>query len=267
MKKLMLFAVSLVCAAVSAYAQQPSTGAAEAAVPIEEYVPKVIIEGKWGTGPGEFGYDGFRPEGASPEDFYPMSPSFSPDDFIHPRSLAVDSKGNVYVLDTANQRIQKFSGEGKYLLSLKVDSWSGYKLREDGGDGYVYSLLGINIVIDAKDDLYYYLKRTRDGKESGEVWQFRNDKLVKKTTVPVGGSISQGQGLVRQDEDDSIWILNAKNPVTSGYKNYEVKEGKSFSGRQRIERYKKIRAKEKSKPQKYRVYMEVFSGGVRVFKE
>ena len=35
-------------------------------------------------------------------------------------------------------------------------------------------------MIDAKDSLYYYLKRNKDGKESGEVWQFKNDKLVKK---------------------------------------------------------------------------------------
>jgi hypothetical protein len=142
-------------------------------VPIEEYVPKVIIEGKWGTGPGEFGYDGFNPE-----DFSPNSAVFGPDDLIHPRSLSVDSKGNIYILDVANNRIQKFNKNGKHLTDLKVDSWSGYEL--DPEKGWWYKVRGINIVIDSKDNLYYYLKRTKDGKETGEVWQFRNDKMVKK---------------------------------------------------------------------------------------
>ena len=62
MKKLILFALSFFTAS-AAWAQQASitaTGASTAtldadSVPIEEYVPKVIIEGKWGSGPGEFG--------------------------------------------------------------------------------------------------------------------------------------------------------------------------------------------------------------------
>jgi hypothetical protein len=55
MKKLILFIVSFLCAAQVARAQQAITQPVNAdSVPIEEYVPKVIIEGKWGTGPGEF---------------------------------------------------------------------------------------------------------------------------------------------------------------------------------------------------------------------
>jgi hypothetical protein len=56
MKKTILFAVSFLVGAIAVYAQQAETQAVNAEnVPIEEYVPKVIIEGKWGTGPGEFG--------------------------------------------------------------------------------------------------------------------------------------------------------------------------------------------------------------------
>jgi hypothetical protein len=38
--------------------------------------------------------------------------------FNSPRDVALDSAGNIYVLDAANQRIQKFSPEGKYLSTF-----------------------------------------------------------------------------------------------------------------------------------------------------
>lgn len=182
MKKLILFAISFLLASAAWTQEAPATapnGSTETInadnVPIEEYVPKVIIEGKWGTGPGEFGYDGFYLEG-----FVPKSASFTPDDFIYPRSLAIDSKGNIYILDIANNRIQKFDAIGKYQTEFKVDSWSGYKKRQDGNDGYVCEIKGINVVIDSKDNLFYYLKRIKDEKETGEVWKFKHDKLVRK---------------------------------------------------------------------------------------
>ncbi len=38
--------------------------------------------------------------------------------FYMPSGIAVDSKGNLYVLDTGNHRIQKFSPEGTYLATI-----------------------------------------------------------------------------------------------------------------------------------------------------
>jgi len=189
MKKMILSVISLF-AAGSLAAQEASTATDQ--VPIEEYVPKVIIEGKWGTGPGEFGRQG---------DF---------DYDLKPGSLAVDSKGNIYILDFVNNRIQKYSGEGKHLLDIPIDGlkgpvqcwavrsydesekrhiWSvGATAEKPSGvadsdlQAYIWppEVQGINIVIDSKGTLYYYLKRVKDGKETGEVWEFKNDKLVKK---------------------------------------------------------------------------------------
>ena len=192
----------LPCAAL---AQEASTAADQ--VPIEEYVPKVIIEGKWGTGPGEFGRQ---------SDF---------DYDLKPTSLAVDSKGNIYILDFVNNRIQKYSSDGKHLKDIPVDGLKGpvecwaVKSYNEKTQKVVWSIgssdvkptgvpdshlqayiwppeiQGINIVIDSKDNLYYYLKRNKDGKESGEVWQFKNDKLVKKTVVPdVDGVLDERNG-------------------------------------------------------------------------
>jgi len=173
--------VLIMLAPCAALAQEASTAADQ--VPIEEYVPKVIIEGKWGTGPGEFGTASQFPLGHFEN--------------YEPSSLAVDSKGNIYILDFVNDRIQKFSKEGKYLASLSIEGLKGELAgycdedacyEEPPGPGQKIEekvmgqveVQGINIVIDSKDTLYYYLKRNKDGKEIGEVWEFKNDKLVKK---------------------------------------------------------------------------------------
>ena len=37
--------------------------------------------------------------------------------FRQPRGIAVDTIGNVYVVDTDNSRIQKFSSEGDFLVA------------------------------------------------------------------------------------------------------------------------------------------------------
>jgi sugar lactone lactonase YvrE len=38
--------------------------------------------------------------------------------FYMPAGVALDSKGNLYILDTGNHRVQKFSPEGKYIASF-----------------------------------------------------------------------------------------------------------------------------------------------------
>jgi len=194
MKKQMLFVVSLLSIVIGAYAQQPSTGTADTGVPIEEYVPKVIIEGKWGTGPGEFGMASRFPLG-----YY--------EQYV-PTSLAVNSKGEIYILDIVNNRIQKFNDTGGFLLALQVEGLKaelkGYCVGDTCDEepppvGLKYDravlghteVVGVNIVIDSGDTLYYYLKRTKDGKESGEVWQFRNDKLISKTSKKNEGNSRQ----------------------------------------------------------------------------
>ncbi|NLH38988.1 MAG: hypothetical protein GX445_02875 [Elusimicrobia bacterium] len=198
------------------FAQEKSTGTAvkestvpitlsetaitEENVPVYEYKPRVIIEGKWGDGPGEFGTWGDIMNSEMIE--------------YQPNSLSVDSKGNIYILDLVNERIQKFDSNGKYLKSISVESFSGKRYEaettvmvdKDNPEVSVppdhprridikkkfiqvepdFKTIGINIVIDSKDNLYYYLVRReydKEGaktKETGEVWLFKDDKLVEK---------------------------------------------------------------------------------------
>jgi hypothetical protein len=40
--------------------------------------------------------------------------------FVSPRSLAIDSKGNIYVGDSVNYRVLKFDDKGEFLLEFKL---------------------------------------------------------------------------------------------------------------------------------------------------
>jgi hypothetical protein len=44
-----------------------------------------------------------------------------PGEFNTPHSIAADSKGNIYVADRANRRIQVFDGDGNFLREMKID--------------------------------------------------------------------------------------------------------------------------------------------------
>lgn len=185
MKKVILFAVSFLSATIAIWAQQAGTQTVNSGtVPIEEYVPKVIIEGKWGSNPGEFGV-----AGVTLDDFNPISPTMTP---VYPSSLAINKMGQIYILDIVNNRIQKFSEDGKFIKEIPVESWTGYVLNPKVEGLWESKITGINIVIDSKDTLYYYLKRIKDGKETGEVWGLRNDKLVNKKMASLDRNIQAG---------------------------------------------------------------------------
>lgn len=100
----------------------------------DEHKPEVrvlkgvkVVEGKWGDGPGEFGIK--WDELGLPFGPYP--------------DVAVDKEGNIYVGDDVNHRVQKFSKNGKYLLSL-----GGKK----GEDSWIYGVLGL--VVDEDGSVY-----------------------------------------------------------------------------------------------------------------
>jgi len=67
----------------------------------------------------------------------------TPGRFAKPRGIAADSKGNFYVSDTGNDRIQKFDAEGKFLLAFGVPGEREGKIKEPNGiaidaDGNIY---------------------------------------------------------------------------------------------------------------------------------
>jgi hypothetical protein len=126
-------------------------------------------------------------------------------------------------------------------------------------------LIGVDMLIDAKDDMYYYLVNIKA--KTGEIWLFRKDALVKKWDVPMGGWAIQGQGMMYENRDDSIWIydiLEKGKRVNGNNKSYEVKSGKTYSDNE----LKEYRNKLISKPQKeWTVKFEFTDDGTQVYKK
>jgi len=49
------------------------------------------------------------------------TPGAKPGEFNTPHSIAADAKGNIYVADRGNRRIQVFDGEGNFLRAITID--------------------------------------------------------------------------------------------------------------------------------------------------
>ncbi|MEO0094765.1 MAG: hypothetical protein ABIL66_02590 [candidate division WOR-3 bacterium] len=67
---------------------------------LEKYEKKVIIDAKWGNGPGEFG---IIKEACG----------------IAPNCYTIDKNGNIYIVDPVNARVQIFDTDGRYLREFQ----------------------------------------------------------------------------------------------------------------------------------------------------
>ncbi len=88
----------------------------------EKYVKKVIIDAKWGNGPGEFGYD-------------PSGPGFGPESFT------IDSIGNLYILDDLHGEVKKYDNNGKIIEKYKNEAlYTAHNIVvDDVGNMYIYT--------------------------------------------------------------------------------------------------------------------------------
>ena len=101
MKKAMI----AVLLGLMAFAGKVSVFGDTASVNYEKYVPHMLVQGKWGDGPGKFKYRMWEGEAD------------------WPRSFVVDSEKNILILDQYNNRIQEFDKNGKYVSSIQIQSF------------------------------------------------------------------------------------------------------------------------------------------------
>lgn len=151
-------------------------------VMMEEYEQTVLFEIHGGTGPGQFTWDAINQNGE-----------------VGPESFAINSKNEIYILDTGNNRIQKFDYHGNYISSIPVysfcDSTGKIPERHSSGDSVKPYYLGQTIVIDSRDNLYYYSHKG----EGGFLWKFdSNDVLVSSMTAPFS------YGMMINNSDDIL---------------------------------------------------------------
>jgi hypothetical protein len=187
----------------------------------EVYVPRVLIEAKWGTNAGEFG--------GRPACYWEENNPFN-DPYQWPKfEIAVSSRGEVYLLDGPDNRIEKFSPDGKFILQIPVDAFVGFtdygrSTLERKKGVYEQCLtpltsFGGKLMISSDDQIYYYtiqqpfLTNRVDTDENndaiydvalnpnayGELWHIANDRVLRKIRTPVSRS-------VYIDIEDTVWV-------------------------------------------------------------
>jgi len=99
---------------------------------LEKYEKRVIIDAKWGSGPGEFGkVDNI--EGPS----------------TGPAAFTISSKGNIFVLDNVNNRVQKFDGQGNYISEFDYKRYKNDEEKKQGGGFFPFA-----IAVDNEECIY-----------------------------------------------------------------------------------------------------------------
>ncbi len=106
--------------------------------------------------------------------------------FNQPSDAVLDAAGNLYVLDTGNQRIQKFGPDGKYVATIG---------RKGQGPGEFNSPSSLDI---GPDGNFYVLETWRklahvigpDGKEL-KLIRFLNDMVMSIRTTTSGGIVGR----------------------------------------------------------------------------
>jgi tripartite motif-containing protein 71 len=87
---------------------------------------EIVVRGNFGSAEGEFGHKIFE-DGS----------------WAEPSAIAIDSKGNIYIADPLNHRVQKFGKEGKYLTKI---------IFEDQDKTLSFTIS--DLAIDSEDNLY-----------------------------------------------------------------------------------------------------------------
>jgi len=82
----------------------------------EEFIREIVVDVTWGDGPGQVGIGSDVPIKSGPNDF------------------TIDNDGNIYVMDTVNKRLNKYSSEGTFLFSINVNGSNLYVDVDSNGE-------------------------------------------------------------------------------------------------------------------------------------
>ncbi len=165
---------------------------------MEEYVPKVIIEGKWGSGPGEFGIHA------------PKVITFGSVVIDVDRkgsvSMDVDRKGDIFIYDPINWRVVVYNKDGKYKLSINIErdpkEVIGNKGFKGGYARVEYEGGGDIIKVDSDENIYI---------QTGDVpYMQKFDKNEKLIIVYVKDYLSPKN--IISDLEEDIYESGLKSP-------------------------------------------------------
>ena len=133
--------------------------------------------------------------------FHSMINRFDPDSangkFDDPKSMEIDSHGNIYVVDRDNYRIQKFSSSGAYITK-----WGGV---EGSGDGEFDSPRGIGI--DSSDNVYV----VDPGRDDVQKFDSSGNFISKFCSFGSGDGEFDGPYDIDFDSTGNMYVVESNN--------------------------------------------------------
>jgi len=153
---------------------------------IQKFTSEGVFVNKWGTQPAF--YSEYNPDGGDGR-------------FYYPKDVAVASDGSVYVSDTGNARIQKFTSEGVF-----VSKWG----TRGTGDGELSNPNGVAV---ASDGSVYVVDDA-----NSRIQKFTSEgAFLTKWGISSIGSYPAGDGQFEEPEgisvasDGSVYVADTRN--------------------------------------------------------
>lgn len=112
---------------------------------------EIVIKGKYGSADGQFGLKTFEDKS-----------------WAEPTAIAIDLKGNMYIADPLNNRIQKFDKAGKFLFKIDLDIQK--KLQR-------FAMTIDDITVDQEDNLYAVSRHEH------KIFKYRDRTLIQSINL------------------------------------------------------------------------------------
>lgn len=178
-----------------------------------EITGKIIVRGKWGNTPGEFGLDISEPPGAGPSIF------------------TVSPNGDIYIADCVNSRIVVYSHKGEILKNIKIPSqyhrYHCVNSIEVDSNGFIYYTDEEGLHVIGSDDNELTILKGLFGRlriDKGKIYIWVSGGNYGKTIECVYDHKKRGLSITKEIDGLPVFSNGNRfdNPTKSQLKNKEI---------------------------------------------
>jgi sugar lactone lactonase YvrE len=119
-------------------------------------------------------------------------------EFDSPRDIAVDAEGNVYIADTNNNRIQKFTSDGSHLLSIETAA--------SGNGVFTHPW---SVAIDSDNNIFFVA--------NSSIFKYADDGAYITDFASGGSGGGSGSGSIAIAASGSLFYLNINDNIVNRF--------------------------------------------------